>query len=577
MFGLLSFIPALGKQNAEIIFGYKIFRTLASGYLLPSTSHRDPYHEPNYLLLTVFLTERPSTTVFLSLVLMGILLSCASPRPLTGGEEDKAPPAIIEAESTPNKQVNFTGNEITITFDEWVVLKDIYSQLLVSPLMPDQPDIKQKGKAIIITLPDSLEESTTYSINFGNAITDLNEGNILENYSFVFSTGPVLDSISLNGRVTDAVNLQPAEGLWVMMHEAGVDSAIYKIKPAYVAKTNKEGRWTINNIREGSFEVFALKDANLNFLYDQDSELFGWMDSIVVTNQSATLPDIVVFPRRPKVIVQGVTHTVPGLLSFVIPGPQPKALPILTPNLDSVITFWDQDTLRMWYPPEIVYSGIAILGVDTTVIRNAKEPISAEKLKLTMVTSRLHPLDSVRFTARVPLVSIDTSKIRIMQDSLGDIPFTLKRDSLSPLAFSLHGRWKPLLRYHIALMPGALSDYWGRANDTLKHTFVVTQADQYGIFRLTITGLDSLNQYLFHILSGNKVQERFVFTGVDSTTITSAPLLPGKYLFELIEDENRNGMWDTGDYDRRIKPERKKFFTPDNLRAGWDLEAKLEW
>jgi hypothetical protein len=529
------------------------------------------------LLLTVFFNERPFPTLLISLVTIGILAGCASPRPLTGGDKDVTPPRIVAEESTPNKQVNFSGNEVTITFDEWIQLKDIYSQLIVSPLMPKDPDINLKGRSIIIELPDSLMDNTTYSINFGNAIIDLNEGNILENYSFVFSTGPVLDSISLQGQVMDAVTLTSADGVWVMLHEHGVDSAVYKIKPAYVAKTNKAGNWTINNIRNDTFDVVALKDANLNFLYDQETELLGWVDTPVVTNQSRILPSIMVFPKSQRALVSEVKHDRPGLLTIVIKGPQPKPMPELVPPLPTSESAWDGDTLRIWYPVSTVYEGVAILGTDTTAIRAAREATGAGMMKLTLLTSRIHPAEALRFKADLPLMSIDTSLIQLAEDSLGALDFTLMRDSISTQLFSMKAAWKSLLRYRLVFLPGALTDYWGRQNDTIRHTFVVIPDDQFGIFKLTVTGLDSLKQYVLNIKSGDQVLYNYVITGVSMTTINSAPTLPGKYMIELVEDINRDGKWNTGNYDLRIPPERKKFYTPDNLRAGWDLEAEVKW
>src|SRR5688572_11669522 len=113
----------------------------------------------------MFFLYRCRFLAFIATVL--IISSCASPKPLSGGESDTAPPVIIEEESTPNQQTNFKENQVVLTFDEWVALKDVYSQLVISPPMPDEPEIKQKGKSIIIDLPDSLREETTYTINFG--------------------------------------------------------------------------------------------------------------------------------------------------------------------------------------------------------------------------------------------------------------------------------------------------------------------------------------------------------------------------------------------------------------------------
>ena len=185
---------------------------------------------------------------------------CASPKPLVGGPKDEKPPTVIEEESTDNEQINFTGDRIVITFDEWIVLKDVYSQLVISPPMPDEPEITQKGKSVIIELPDSLRRETTYTINFGNAITDLNEGNPVENYVFVFSTGSVLDSNSVSGTVVDAVTLQPVDDIWVMMYFTGRDSAVYKNKPDYIARSDEKGLWSIKFLPVDSFHLLQLID-----------------------------------------------------------------------------------------------------------------------------------------------------------------------------------------------------------------------------------------------------------------------------------------------------------------------------
>src|SRR5688500_1476411 len=162
-------------------------------------------------------------------LIMFLLICCASPKAPTGGPADKTPPRIIEEESTPNKQTNFRENEIVMTFDEWVNLKDVYSQLVISPPMPDEPEIRQRGKAVIIELPDSLRENTTYTINFGDAITDLNEGNILDNHVFVFSTGSTLDSNRMNVIVMSAVDLKHVNKIWMMMYYNGETEEYNKI------------------------------------------------------------------------------------------------------------------------------------------------------------------------------------------------------------------------------------------------------------------------------------------------------------------------------------------------------------
>ncbi|MBK9984797.1 MAG: Ig-like domain-containing protein [Saprospiraceae bacterium] len=507
------------------------------------------------------------------------LYACASPKAPTGGLKDSKPPVIIEKESTPNKQTNFHEKEITILFDEWITMKDVYTQLVVSPLMPHDPDIKQKGKGIIIRLPDSLKAETTYTINFGNSIADLNEGNILENYSFIFSTGDNLDSIRLTGIVTNALTLKPADGVWVMLYPVGEDSAVYKRKPEYLAKTNKDGRWTMSNVRGDSFNIVALKDDNQNFLYDQEGELFGWRDSTVFTSQPLVqISELRVFPRENRNVIKEIFNVAPGRLKVVINAPYPKQVPVFVPAIDSSMMIWDGDTLQVYYNPAKNYGGYAILENDSTKIKASSSPSLVNKPAGIRISSvRLRPGSQVSIISELPLLSVDTSRIKLSQDSFGIIPYKIEKDIHDIRRFDLSAGWIEKMRYHLTLLPGAITDYWGRSNDTVKQILFVTGPDQYGDLTMTIDGLDSSKQYVLLIKAGEQISDTFVIEHQSATQLVKKGLSPGKYTLELIEDLNQNGVWDTGDYHKKRQPERKMIFMPDNLRAGWELEAKVTW
>jgi len=512
-------------------------------------------------------------------IAISMLFACASPKAPTGGPDDVAPPVVLEDESTPNFQTNYRPEEIVITFDEWFTLKDVQTQVVISPLMPHDPEIKQKGKSIVITVPDSLREETTYTINFGSSIADLNEGNILENYAFVFSTGDVLDSVKLSGKVINAATLAAAEGVWVILYPVGEDSAVYKRKPEYVAKTNKEGQWSMSNIRTDSFNVVALKDDNLNFLYDQETELIGWNGEPIYTIEPVSIiPVISVFPKEKRTVIREIIHDVPGWIKMVVDATNPKPMPQLVPAIDDAVSAWEGDTLHVWYSPESNYAGQAIIGTDTTNIRlaNGSSPLK-DPMKIVSVTGRLHPLGEARFMSKIPLTNIDTSRIQLHTDSLDLLPYTLTRDSLTGRYFSVLANWKPISRHTLTLLPGAIQDYWGRTNDTIRLSIVVQGADQYGDLTLNVEGLDSTKNYVLLLKTGDLVEARFVIEMQKTAQLKRGSLAPGKYGVELIEDLNGNGIWDTGDYSLRRQPERKMILTIDNVRAAWEMETNVVW
>jgi len=209
--------------------------------------------------------------------------SCANPgtKSLTGGPKDETPPEVVK--SIPeNYSTNFSATEVEITFNEYLKpLQGIKQKLVISPVMDELPEIKLKGKSIIIKFMTELLPDRTYTLNFGDAVADLNEGNTYENFMYVFSTGEKLDSLEMSGIVLSAIDNKPLEGAVVMLYQDDQDSLPLTDLPIYLSITDKEGKYQLKNLAGGSYKVFALKDANSNFLYDQPKEEIGFLDSLV--------------------------------------------------------------------------------------------------------------------------------------------------------------------------------------------------------------------------------------------------------------------------------------------------------
>ena len=199
---------------------------------------------------------------------------------LSGGPRDTIPPKLVESEP-PNYSIHFDSKEIEIEFNEFIQLNEVQQQFLSSPPFEEDPEIKMKGKGIKIELKEPLEDSTTYTLNFGNAIADYTEGNPFRNFKYVFSTGDALDSMRVAGRVYDAFNLRARENVLVMLYDEMKDSVPYNKIPDYVSRTDEEGFFSITNVRNDSFKLFALNDLNGNYLYDSPDEEIAFVDSAV--------------------------------------------------------------------------------------------------------------------------------------------------------------------------------------------------------------------------------------------------------------------------------------------------------
>ncbi len=220
--------------------------------------------------------------------------SCAKQGAPTGGPKDTEPPVAL-SQNPPNRSLNFTAEKVTLTFNEFVQLKDPAKEIFVSPPMRTKPEYKASGKNIIILFKEPLKPDATYTINFGKAIADFTEGNPLTNYEYVFSTGDRLDSLSVSGKVLNAFNLQPEPDLVAMVYmddndTIPLDSLPLKVPPKSASRTIKDGSFRINNLPPGEYLLFALQDLNNNFIFDLPNEKIAFLDSLV-TLRPPSAPD----------------------------------------------------------------------------------------------------------------------------------------------------------------------------------------------------------------------------------------------------------------------------------------------
>lgn len=222
-------------------------------------------------------------SIFAAAGLMAALVlfyACANVVSPTGGPRDEDPPEVVRS-NPPDRATNFTGNEIRIFFNEFVQLQNVRQQLLVSPPLEQTPEVSIRGQSIIIEMEEELRPESTYNLFFGDAIRDITEGNTIPNFQFVFSTGSYVDSLSVMGQVKDAYTLEPEEGVYVMMYDEVYDSIPYQERPVYLAKTDENGHFRINNMAGGEYLMFGLRDNNSNFLYDLPDEEIAFIDSLV--------------------------------------------------------------------------------------------------------------------------------------------------------------------------------------------------------------------------------------------------------------------------------------------------------
>lgn len=232
-----------------------------------------------------FVKMKKSYFLYIICAILPILASmCANPGTPTGGPRDRKPPLVVDSKPLPFS-TGFSGKTINIYFDENIQVKDADKKFVMSPPVFPAPRVDAHGKILSVRMDDKVElmPNTTYTLDFADCVSDLNEGNALENFSFTFSTGETQDSMMISGNLYDAVTLDPLNGVYVLLHANLEDTALYKVSPVRISKTDVTGRFVIRNVpADVDYMVYALDDQNRNFLYDQKGvEKIAWHSSPV--------------------------------------------------------------------------------------------------------------------------------------------------------------------------------------------------------------------------------------------------------------------------------------------------------
>jgi uncharacterized protein (DUF2141 family) len=556
-----------------------------------------------------------------------------------------------------------------MTFDEFVTIKNLNNELIVSPPLKERPTMKMHGKTFILNLNNKLRDSITYTFNFGSAITDFHEGNVLLNYEFIVSTGDFLDSLSASGKVLQAADLQPSKDpVLVMMYNNLNDSAPLLEMPLYLGKTGKEGNFNINNIKTGTYRIFALKDVNRNMIYDLPDEWVAFSDSAFVFDPAVTdfSKDIIIDTSHiseyvdstmfsdtlvAKFVVDSVTGDtiiIPQKLSYALhinlnlfnelttiqyitnkerPEKEKIFLTFNRPPFDSVtivpLNFEDtpqtllkeisrkQDTIVMWIADtsiarmdtlslKVTYSVYDSLHqltrkTDTLSIRyrQKQEPAAGRRgrkvqeetlqkeylnLQLNVQPNGIMDLNRhLQVVAARPVSDFDSTRIHLYK--LADtvevaVSFYLMPDSARIRKYIFQVKWEEGRKYHLCFDPGAFTDIFGKTNDTVDLGFTTRYPDYYG--KIIVSLGDNHSPYLIYLLD-EKDKIVAIRSVIDGAKIVFDYLYPGNYRIKAVRDMNRNGQWDTGNYLKKIQPE-KVWFYPGKieLRSNWDLDLTWE-
>lgn len=565
-------------------------------------------------------------TIF-AVALLSLFPNCAKVVTPTGGPKDTIPPALVNSIPKPNA-INFRGEKLVLEFDEFLALKDVQQKLLVSPPLNNRPQIKPKGKRIELEIKDTLLENTTYTVYFGDAIRDNNENNAIPNFEFAFSTGPTIDTASLAGTIVNSFTNEPVEGALIMLYSSFADSLPYIKRPTHMAKSGKNGRFKVNNLKNIDYKLVAITDANGNYLYNQGIEDIAFVegkvthDMLMNASDSSTWVRLRTFseplpyqlltgtnrPQRDLIELNFSRKPVGGFKLVQVDNPVSEKWYIPEPDnegdtvklwiisekisaadtLKLALSYLKTDSLNMLQPRidtlRFVYYESEEAGNDSRSKRGKKEEVvkpTGFKVETSIKNMAVAiPGVPFEFTLPSPARKVNGALVQIFNqtDSILEPGVKLVADSINPRIYRFNTSWKPNVTYKMIVLPGAFESYTSTLNDTLKLQLTGADPESFGTLTAKFSGVSKA--VVAELLTEkDAVVDRKAVVGNQSVTFTF--IAPAKYKLRFIDDLNANGTWDSGNYLKRIQPERVIPFTEGknkgviNIRANWDNEISV--
>lgn len=546
------------------------------------------------------MNRKPLLLVLLLLAL--VLYRCAQVIPLSGGPRDTIPPALLSV-SPANKSTNLPTRGLTIVFkfNELIAAKNASQKLIINPQVEEMPEVSTNGKTLTVTFEKELQANTTYLLQFGNSVVDIHEGNPYPNLSYLFSTGPTLDSSYVTGKAVFALSGKPAPDMQVMLYKDLSDSAPMRGRPDYITRTDESGNYFLSAIKPGKYRLVAIADKNKNQQYDL-SEAIGFASELVDV-QDDTLDLKVSTADAGRLFVKKKLQPFWGYNKYVLSDTFPNAYIISEKALDTDRYEYEtrSDTLEVYYRgiydtrfTFVVKDGkqafdtvsVQVPGrseVDTSVARGTRKiGVRTEK----SVYGSRH--DEVVLSFSVPLEEVLADKCVLLMDSIAGPPrFTSeKANEEGNLVTTFHPLYKKRLasklepghKYTLLILPGAVKTYWGTMNtDTLSVVFKTLPADEVSNLQVKLGLPGGIESYVLQLLNS---KEQLVAARSGSRSDTHAVwfynLAAGDYSLRLIDDEDQDQKFSPASYVNKQQPERVFFYEKKiTLPAGWDVDA--EW
>lgn len=527
---------------------------------------------------------------YIPFLLLIFFVSCAKRGSITGGAKDTIAPTLVSSYPE-NYSANFKGNKIKLVFDENVKIKNLNKQLIVSPPMKNELLIvpMTATKKMTITINDTLQPDTTYSLNFGQSIADNNEGNPYNQFKYVFSTGDYIDSLALGGKVKDAYSKEVASFVSIMLYEANEkfnDSTIYKENPRYITNTlDSLKTWRLENLKAGKYYLVAMKDKNSNNKFNPISDRIGFNKGIVtIPNDTVfelelfkeempfkAIKPVQVSGNRLVLGYEGNANS-KGEIPKIILKNKDQILPTIVTKMNK------KDSLQVWFKP------LKPDSLSLNIVKDKYQKDFAFKIKKqkndtlnikSAQGSSLNFRDRFTLESNTPLVNFDKTKMKLIDKDSVDVAFTTEYDEYNQRLF-IDFKSEESQKYKLRFLPGAVTDILEKSNDTIAFSISTRKFSDFGNI---VVNLKNVKRFPVIIELTDESGENVKASSYteNNTKIEFNLLEPAVYTLRAIYDDNKNKEWDTGNYLEKRQAEEVIYSSKEiDLHANFDMDETFD-
>ena len=561
--------------------------------------------------------------------------SCANTTtPPSGGPKDTIPPVMVKYYPQPgDTMIPRHKTQLSMTFDEFVVVKDAQS-LFLSPPMEKTPKYKIRNKSVIVYFENDLDSNKTYVLDVTNAIADNNEGNMYPGYAMVFSTGKHIDSMMVTGIVQDCNTLMPVKGATVMLYKDHSDSAVFKHRPDAAIKTDDWGFFCLRNIQDTVYRMYAIMDMNNNNIYEADQDQVAFLDTLVRPSQKVndSLPELKKYimtdtvaclarktqyelnlfrevPSKQMILNKERLGERTAYITFMAPYAKIDSIWMTGIPADKLITQFnlEQDSLEIWVNdprplPDTLFLNVDYLKTDTlgnlvptieevklakpresAVAKSSRKDIKKEDTTTVFtITAEPETIEQYGFLIefKYPLVesAFDSLEFRYLNPKQQEFTdtYTVEQDSLNLRKYVIRPATKmlPGYEYFLKVPHRKFKDINGFYNDSSEVKVTLPNDDKLSSLTLVLENVR--NKYIIDLLNEKRDQTIRSFIIDKDETLLFPYIKAGKYSIRLTEDLNRNGLVDTGNLLEHKQPEKVKFFKLENGNAYMDIPEMTE-